>query len=214
MTRARKTITKAKPKRVRDKPLPKSEKARVLLTLKKVMDLETSEVIRAFVAATKWDRAELKERGYHTGDELWAALYKSRNTKFHRLAHAIGNMMREHVPGFEHLTAHAALKRLQIEADAFCETEVIDATPAVSMMLGLVTAVAGQSVADEIAAALPARVVIERKVARSMSYDSMDQGEFEQCFAGMFDYMAAHYFVDMTADEVAILLEAYERDHN
>jgi hypothetical protein len=213
MMRARKqTVRKRKvAKRAR---APTTEKTLLYFVVRKVADLETGEDLGALVPMTKWDREEMRLRRYSVNTQLRAALYASRNPKFHRLTHAIGNMMREHVAGFETLSAHEVIKRLQLEANTFCSIELIDATPAVSMVLGVLQAIGRADVVQEVADLLPERIVIERKVAQSIAFDSMDEGEFQECFAAIFTHMGQTYFDGIDAEAMAQIVEAYELKHN
>lgn len=104
----------------RRKPAP------IGLRVVRLVRAETGEPIRALVAASATDRDALRARKYHDGDTLFAAIRKPRNPGFHRLAHAVGALVADNVDAFAGMTAHAALKRLQIEAGAACEEIRID----------------------------------------------------------------------------------------
>lgn len=59
--------------------------APVYLRVRNLVDPDTGELVRAFVAAHVTDKRVCKERKYRNGDELRAELKKPRNPKFHRL---------------------------------------------------------------------------------------------------------------------------------
>jgi hypothetical protein len=82
---------------------------------------------KMFAAAGEVDRDRLGKLKLQPGDYVYAHITKPRNESFHRLAHAIGKMVVENIPGFEHLTAHEALKRLQLESGSGCETVMVQA---------------------------------------------------------------------------------------
>lgn len=141
--------------------------------IEKVAVLETGEERLAIVAAHPIDRKLMAERGYRRGDEVRLEIKQSRNVRFHRLAHAIGNLLVEHVEKFRSLSGHAALKQVQQEAGVCCEPMEIDLGP-----LGKVQA----------------------QVARSLSFDSMDEAEFGEFFTGVTDYIDQHYASVLTDD--------------
>lgn len=145
----------------------------VYLRVEKLVRPSTGEEVGALVPLTQWDQREMKERKYHVGTEVRADLKKPRNGKFHRLAHVIGALLVDHVPGFESLTSHDALKRVQRESGVCCEEMELDLGT-----LGLVTV----------------------KVPRSIAYDEMENGEFEQFFKGVTGYIDEHYAPDLTRD--------------
>jgi len=122
----------------------------------------------------------LRERGYHTGDVLAAELRKPRNPGYHRLAHAFGELVVENIEAFGGMMPHAALKRLQIEANVGC---------------------------DEVALNFPGIGPCVYRVPQSMSYESMDQATFEGVFAGLCEHVARAYWAGLDADEVRRMSE-------
>ena len=141
--------------------------------LERVVVLETGEERLAILAAHPIDRRLMKERGYRRGDELRVEIKKARNVKFHRLAHAIGNLLVDNVEKFRHLGGHDALKRVQQESGVCCESMEIDLGP-----LGKAQA----------------------RIARSIAFDEMDEGEFGEFFKGVCDYIDQNYQSAMTDD--------------
>lgn len=122
----------------------------------------------------------LRSRKYRTGDILRATLTKSRNPKFHKLAHALGTLMVENVEGFENLTAHSALKRLQLEAKVACE---------------------------QIAIQVPGFGMVAQFIPRSLSFDSMDEGEFNEVMKALSRHICAAYWPSLTDDEIMRMVE-------
>jgi hypothetical protein len=122
------------------------------------------------VPMTQWDQRAMRARKYGVGTEVRAELKKPRNVKFHRLAHAIGTMMVEQCDDFTGMDAHDALKRLQRECGAFCDE--------LSMTLDLGTL---------------GTHTVGIKQPRSMSFDEMDEGEFQQLVAAIYKHVGAKY---------------------
>jgi hypothetical protein len=100
---------------------------------------------------------------------------KPRNPKFHRLAHQLGGMLAENLEAFENTGWHQVLKRLQIEGDIGC---------------------------DHIALNFPGIGPVEYRQARSLSYESMDEGEFKAVIAAMCQYVARTYWNSCTPEQV------------
>jgi hypothetical protein len=162
----------------------------VYLRCEKLVRPETGEEVRAWTALTKWDARALRDRKYHVGDEVRAEFRKPRNVKFHRLAHALGTMMVEQHEAFAGMNAHDALKRLQRECGAFCDE--------MTMTLDLGT--------------LGVHIV-PVKEARSISFDELDEGQFQELVSAIYKHIAAKYWPTMTAEAVEIMVEAYEVQH-
>ena len=121
----------------------------------------------------------LRERGYHVGDVVFAVLRKPRNPGFHRLAHALGQMVADNVDDFHGMSSHATIKRLQLEAGVGCE---------------------------EIAYRINGMSVIQR-IPLSLSFESLDEAEFHEVFRAICNHVAANYWKDLSADEVAAMAD-------
>lgn len=162
--------------------------------------LETGEHRVAFVTQHQIDGRLMKERGWRRGDQARAEFKKSRNVKFHRLAHALGHLLVDNVDGFESQNAHDAIKRVQLEADVCCDTVEMDATPVISALLDAAEAVLGAGARKVLAAVLPQIRTIPVRVARSLAFDEMEEDEFAEFFKGICDYIDQHYQSAMTDD--------------
>lgn len=136
----------------------KAKRQPVYLDARRLIDPQTGEEIGALVPASPVDARRLRDLKLGQGQTLRAELSKPRNVRFHRLVHALGQLLADHWPAFAGLTAHDAIKRAQVESGTACDTQQIDLGP-----LGKV----------------------QVKVARSLAFDSMDQGEFGEFFAGL-----------------------------
>jgi hypothetical protein len=129
----------------------------VYLVARKLIDPDTGEVVGALVAASPWDAKRLREMKLGA-DQIRAELKKPRNVKFHRLAHALGNLLAEHAPQFAGLSGHSALKEAQKLAGVCCDILEIDLGP-----FGKVPV----------------------KVAKSIAFDSMSEYDFGELFVGV-----------------------------
>lgn len=125
----------------------------VYFRVEKLVRPDTGEEVGALVPMTQWDQRTMRDRKYFKGTELRADLKKRRNVKFHKMAHALGALIVDHVEGYETEDTHSALKRMQRECGTCCEEIEIDLGP-----LGKVKA----------------------QQARSIAFDEMEQGDFQK----------------------------------
>lgn len=146
----------------------------IYLVVRRLVDPTTGEELGALVPAHPIDRRLMKERKLSVNREVRAELKQPRNPAFHRLAHAVGHLMVDNVEGFESLSAHDALKRLQREAGVACEEIEVD--------LGEL-----------------GRVPV--KQPRSLAFDEMAEDEFAAFFEGITAHIAEHY-AHVMLDEV------------
>lgn len=134
----------------------------------------------ALIPSDVWSEKQLRSRNYRVGDLVTAELRKPRNPGFHRLAHAFGTMVAENIEAFEGLDGHAVLKRLQIEANVSC---------------------------DEIALNFPGVGPCSYRVPRSLSFESMDEVEFQATFKALANYVSKTYWPSLTAEQIAEMAE-------
>ena len=119
--------------------------------------------------------AQLRAKGFKRGDVLATGLKKARNPGFNSLAHKLGSLLAENLDAFESLDSHKVLKRLQIEGHIGC---------------------------DEIALNFPGVGPCVYRVPRSLSFASMDEGEFQQVIKAMCKYVAKTYWPTCTPEQV------------
>lgn len=145
----------------------------IYLVVARLVDPRTGEEVGALIPANDIDRRLMKERRFAVGKEIRAELKQPRNPAFHRLAHAIGNLLVDNVEEFRDLTGHEALKRVQVLSGVCCEPMELDLGP-----LGKVTV----------------------KQPRSLAFDEMPEDEFRVFFDGITAYIAEHYASVMLDD--------------
>lgn len=129
----------------------------------------------AFVPADLATQARLRDLKFKTGDIVFAEFRKPRNPRFHRLAHALGNLCAENIEAFAGVPAHRVLKRLQLESGIGCDEMAIN-VPGVGKCLHL--------------------------TPLSMSYESMDEAQFYEVIQGFCRYLSEHYWPDLTPDQI------------
>lgn len=123
--------------------------------------------------------ARLRAKGFHVGDLVFAEIKKPRNPGYHRLAHALGTLVADNIDEFEGMDPHAVLKRLQLESGVGCE---------------------------EVAYKMHGMTVVQR-IPLSLSFESMDEAEFEAVFLGMCRHLSKTYWQSVSPDEIAAMIE-------
>lgn len=126
--------------------------------------------------------AQLRAKGYGMGEVLQADLSKARNPGFHRLAHQLGALLAENLDMFTGCDPHAVLKRLQIEGNIGC---------------------------DSIAVIFPGLGPCEYRIPRSLSFASMDEGEFKQVIAAMCRHVSRTYWPSCTPERIEAMASAW-----
>jgi hypothetical protein len=147
----------------------------VYFEVRRMIDPATGLEVGALVPASGIDLMLLRERGYKLGDRIRALLQKPRNGKFHRLAHGLGTLVKEQIEKFSGKNAHDAVKELQLECGIECEVEEFD---------------------------IPNLGRITRKVAKSISFDDMEEGAFKALFTGICSHICQTYWPGMTPEQV------------
>jgi len=153
--------------------------------------------------------ARMRERGYRIGETVLAALSKPRNPGYHRLAHALGAMAVEQLPGFERLDAHGALKRLQVESGVGCEELMVRSPRLWSRVIEQVESAMGRPFARVLRESLneAGAPEIPVRVPRSLAFSSMDQSEFESTVRGIARHIAEAYWPELDEDAVLEMAE-------
>lgn len=137
------------------------------------------------VPADSYAASKLRERGYKIGDLLAAELVKPRNPKFNRLVHRIGQLVVANIDAFAGIDAHKAIKRLQIEGKVFCE---------------------------EIGIHVPGYGMLIQFIPRSLSFESMDEGEYQEAAKAICRTIAERYWKDMTPEAIEEMAESFIGD--
>lgn len=129
----------------------------------------------ALVPADDMAASRLRAKGYHLNDVVFAEIKKPRNPKFHRLAHRIGMLVAENIDVFTGMSPHDVLKRLQWEGNIGCEEVVV------------------QGANGDI------RLI---RWPQSLSFESMDQGEFKEVVAAFCRHIAETYWPDLEPEQI------------
>ena len=131
------------------------------------------------VPADGLSESRLRAKGFHIGDVVFAELKKPRNPGFHRLAHSLGQIVADNIDDFSGMDSHSVLKRLQIESGTAC---------------------------DEIAYRVNGMMIIQR-IPRSLSFESLDEADFQAVFRGLCRHIASTYWKGLTNEEIERMAE-------
>lgn len=134
------------------------------------------------VPADAYTSAVLRERKYSTGDIVSITISKCRHPGFHRLAHRIGSLCAANIDAFSGMDAHQVLKRLQIEADIGCEHIMLK---------------------------IPGLGAVEQRIPKSLSFDSMDEGEFRLIVKAFCHHIAEQYWPTLSPERVEEMAESF-----
>lgn len=134
----------------------------------------------SLVPADEFARDQLRSRGYRINELVAAEIIKQRNPRFNRLVHGLGKLVVENVDGFEGIDPHKAIKRLQIEGRVACE---------------------------EIGVLVHGYGIVIQLIPRSISYESMDEGEYQEAARGISRTIAERYWPQCTPDEIERMAE-------
>ena len=165
----------------------------ISVTVMKLVNPATGELIGALVPNHPIDRRSMRERKFHVGKTLRAALRLDRNPMFWRKAHVLGGWLADNVEAYSGLDMHAALKRLQEDSGIGCETVEYE---------------------------IPGVGNLTRREARSLNFSEMDEGEFSTLWdggtgeGGWIGYLRREVFggLDATSrEEVELLIQKPEQ---
>jgi len=134
------------------------------------------------VPADEYAASRLREKSYHVGDVVAVQISKLRNPKFNRLVHRIGQLVVANIEAFAGLDAHAAVKRLQIEGHVAC---------------------------DEIGVMVQNCGMVIQFIPRSLSFDTMDEGEFHEAARGICRTIVERYWPTLTAEQIEQMAESF-----
>lgn len=180
------TATAAKPR----KP-GKPHRPVYLDTVKAIqVDPRTGEMLgpaRSMLAPqTQWDERAIRERGFSINQTIRADLKKPRNVKFWRLAHVLGAFLADNVEGFEGLSMHDALKRLQELSNIGCTEETFD--------LGTLG-------------------IVKRRVAESLNFDDMDDGRWSELWTGWVEWLRREKWGALSPEQLETVEQLILGDH-
>ena len=133
------------------------------------------------VPADNYAESKLRSRSYRVGDLVKADLTKPRNPKFNRLVHRIGQLVVANLDDFDGMDAHRAIKRLQIESRTACE---------------------------EIGISIPGFGAVTQFIPRSLSFESMDEGEYVEAARSICRYLSSRYWPTASPEAIEAMADS------
>lgn len=128
------------------------------------------------------DIESLRSRNYKLGDIVQGVITKPRNARFNGLVHKIGWLCMRHIPEFaDYDNAHQVLKRLQLEANLGC-TEIM---------------------------AQEGDKMVKYRIPESLSFENLDQFEFQEISKGFCRHIAAEYWHDLDGEAIEQMAECF-----
>lgn len=135
-----------------------------------------------FMPADQISRDILRRKKFRRGDQVRLAVSKPRNYQQWKKAHQLGTFVAQNLEAFERFTAedgktdsHGALKYLQFLSGIECdETRVT--TPSGEEMLA--------------------------RTPRSLAFDEMDEGQYQNAYAGFCQYLVTTFWPSMDESQI------------
>lgn len=152
------------------KPTPKTKRPRISLTVRRLIDPATGQLVGALVPSSDVDAYLIREKRLRICERVMVEMRVPRNEKFHRMMHVLGRLMVEQVAGFDGLTAHGALKRLQRESGMCCDEQILE---------------------------IPGLGEITVKIPQSMAFDQMDEAQAKELWHGICNHVCSRYWPDL-----------------
>jgi hypothetical protein len=94
--------------------------------LRVLVDPKTGEEKRCIAFEMRSDIEQIRERNFKNGDLVRVTVSKAVDPWINRAVHALGKLVVQNIEGFESMTAHQALKRLQVESGIHCEPILVE----------------------------------------------------------------------------------------
>lgn len=179
----------------------------VYFVVRTMVDPETGEMAGCLVPSSWADNQLLRERKLKTNDLIRATLHNPRNTKFHRLVHQLGTLVRENIDGFERMDSHAVIKQLQMDSGVYCQQKEVNAKPVVDAVLSAATEMLGVAAARMFHAVLPDIETVEIAAPKSIAYDCMDESDFRQFWEGICQHIIDRYWPTLTEEQITEMAE-------
>lgn len=129
----------------------------VRVTVARMIDPETREMVGCLRPTHPIDSRSMRERRFTVGKELRATLRQDRNPMFYRKAHVLSGWLADNVEAFSGLSQHDALKKLQELSGIGVESVEYD---------------------------LPGIGKLTRTEAESLNFADMDEGRFNELWSG------------------------------
>lgn len=128
-----------------------------------------------FEPADTYTASLMRERNFKIGDLIMGDITKPRNPKFHFLAHQLGTLVAQNIEAFTGVESHEVLKRLQREGNIACTEQDIE---------------------------IPGFGTLTARMPDSLSFESMDQGQFYAVVRQFCNHIVAKYWPTLAPEQI------------
>ncbi|TBW57486.1 hypothetical protein EZI54_07445 [Marinobacter halodurans] len=171
------------------------------------MRLQLTVCEKGFRIDDEIDREKCRRARFTRNSIVEATIQTPRNPRLHRLAHRFGQLCCQHLPGFEALDAHQAIKKLQRDSGVGCELSRIKGPAilnAIDRAMVEQFGLAGENLMDQLEPLLKS-VEVDANIPISLSYSNIDNDEFRTIARGLAHYVSETYWPELSPDEVLSL---------
>lgn len=170
----------------------------------------------ALQPADNYAAQRLRNRNYRVGDVVAADITKLRNQKFNRLVHRIGQLVAANIESFSGLDAHSCVKRLQWEGNIACDEVGVSMRSAWDQISSAILNIHGMSVIESalkiVGSMLPEQALLSMRQPRSLSFGSMDEGEYHDAARGICRTIAERYWPSLTPEQIEEMAESFVQE--
>ena len=154
-----------------------------------------------FVPADKYAENLLRKKKLKIDDLVKVDIVKLRNTKFNRKVHKLGLLCAQNIEAFHGMDGHKVIKKIQLEANIYCEEIALTLFGFESSVWRYV-----RPVVDPILNMIGFRItdngMLIARYPLSISFDSMDQEQFEGAAKQISRFIAERYWPDLDAKQI------------
>jgi hypothetical protein len=161
-----------------------------------MLRLEMRERRGCFVAADPYAAKKIKEKGFRIGDLIAVTMKKLNSIGLNKLLHYIGLLCVQNLDSFSGLDAHTALKRLQIEGNIECDEIGVPVELALKLLRDAVER------GDK---------MVMWRIPRSMSFETMDEGERHEMGIAFCRHISKHYWPDLSPEQIEAMAEGMNK---
>ncbi|SFK63952.1 hypothetical protein SAMN05216302_101140 [Nitrosomonas aestuarii] len=136
---------------------------------------------------------QLSEKKFKIGQIVGVIVRKLRNPKFNRLVHKIGQLCVKNIDDFRHMDAHSVLKRIQLEGNIHCD-EVAVKPAGVRVLIPKSVLESLRPVLALFGLGLTDTGLLIVRIPRSLSYESMDEAEYQDAAKRICRYISEVYW--------------------
>lgn len=123
----------------------------------------------SLVPADAYSVEAMRKMGMKIGDSVVVTVTKPRTLEYHKFAHKLGQLIVANINKFNGMSAHDALKKVQIDGEIACKETVADING----------------------------IKMKFVQAKSLSFDSMDEIEFKSVMQKFCEHISETYWPDM-----------------